>query len=190
MAGNKVEGFSLSHAAILDGSTSANAIVGNEAFGDIYGVSNASISPDTGNFDNTGDDAVLSTWYWFNFATITVEAGYIPFDVVALLSGSTQTSSGTGLTARYELPLWEEDSLNQPPRPMIIRMPAKDDDGNTRLLDICLYKVQFSPISFNGPTYKTGLRANYTGRALMSSKNETGGALAKRAVGRLISRGA
>jgi len=178
-----VEGFSLTHAAILNGTTGAE-----EAAGDIYGVRTGTIAVDTGNYDNTGDDAVLSSWFWFNFATVTVQSGYIPFDTIALLAGSTIDSSGTGASDYYSLPLWEETSLNQPVRPMLVRVPGKDKDGAIRTLDFVLYKVQFGPFSFDGPSYKSGLLLNYTGRAVMSDKDETGAPLARRAIGRLINR--
>lgn len=190
MATPIVEGFSLSHAAILDGTTGAEAIDG-----DIYGIRSGSIELDTDSYDNTGDDAVLSTWYWFNKATLTVQSGYVPFKTIALLSGSKVTSSGSGNNDYYTLPLWEERQQNTTPRPVLIRVPSKDKDGVLRTLDFVLYKVQFQPISFDGPTYKDGLLLNYTGTALMSDKTETGAAvldsqtgLPSRAIGRLLSR--
>lgn len=185
MTDKTVEGFSITHAAILDGTTGLE-----EALGDIYGVRSGSLAVDTGNYDNTGDDFVLSSWYWLNFATVTVQAGYVPFDVIALLSGSTITSSGSSPNDYYSLPLWEEASLNQPPRPMLIRVPARDKLGVVRTLDFILYRVQFSPFSFDGPSYKSGLLLNYSGRATISTVDETGAALGsgKRAVGRLLNR--
>jgi len=178
-----VEGFSLTHAAILDGTTGAE-----EVDGDIYGVRSGTLAVDTGNYDNTGDDFVLSSWVWFNFATITVQAGYVPFDTIALLSGSSVVSSGTGTSDYYSLPLWEETSLNTPPKPVLLRVPARDKDGVVRNLDFVLYRVQFGPMSFDGPSYKSGLLLNYTGRAVMSDKDETGALLTRKAIGRLISR--
>ncbi len=183
MSSTVVEGFSLTHAAILNGTTGAE-----EAAGDIYGVRTGTIAVDTGNYDNTGDDAVLSSWFWFNFATVTVQAGYIPFDTMALLSGSTVTTTGTDPTDEHSIPLYEETSLNQPSRPMLVRVPGKDKDGLIRTLDFVLYKVQFGPISFDGPAYKSGLLLNYSGRAVMADKDETGTALARRAIGRIINR--
>jgi hypothetical protein len=117
-----------------------------------------------------------------------VQAGYIPFDTIALLSGGTIESSGTGVNDYYSMQLWEETSLNTPPRPMLVRVPAKDKDGVVRTLDFVLYRVNFGPISFDGPSYKSGLLLNYTGRAVMSDKDETGTALPKKAIGRLINR--
>ncbi len=183
MTSQVVEGFSLTHAAILDGTTGAE-----EVDGDIYGVRSGTIATDTGNYDNTGDDFVLSSWFWFNFATLTVQAGYAPFTTISLLSGSPIYSTGTGLNDYYSMPLWDEQSLNTPPRPVLIRVPAKDKDGVIRTLDFVLYRVQFGPISFDGPSYKSGLLLNYTGRAVMSDKDEQGNLLTRKAIGRLINR--
>jgi len=181
MSTTTVEGFSLSHCAILNGATGAE-------LADIYGVREASLDLDTDSFDNTGDDTIMSTWAWFNFATLTVQSGYVPFPVVATLSGSTLTSSGASPNDYYNLPLWNEGSLNTPTRPVLIRIPSKDSAGAVRTLDIVLYKVQFDPISFDGPSYKDGLVLNYSGKALMSGVDETGAALTERAIGRMISR--
>jgi hypothetical protein len=185
VAGNNFEGFSISHAAILNGSTGLE-----ESFGDIYGVRSGTIAADTGNYDNTGDDYVLSSWFWLNFATVTIEAGYLPFSTIALLSGATLTSSGAGAGTTYNLGLWEEDSVNQPARPMLIRVPSRDSDGAIRVMDFILYKVIFGPINFTGPSYKSGLLLNYTGRAVISDKDEKGTTLAKRGIGRIVNRSA
>lgn len=181
MSSSIVEGFSLSHVAILNGTTGAEAA-------DIYGVREASLDVDTDSYDNNGDDTILSTWSWFNFATLTVTAGYVPFDVIALLSGVTITSSGTSPADYFNLPLWSENSLNTPTRPVLIRVPSKDHLGAARSLDFVLYKVQFQPITFDGPSYKDGLLLNYTGKALMAAADEKGTALSEKAIGRLVSR--
>lgn len=181
MAGSIFEGFSVSHAAILDGTTGAEAA-------DIFGIREGSVEVDTDSYDNTGDDTILSTWSWFNFATVSISSGYIPFEVLALMTGATITSSGAGEATKYEMPLWNEKSLNVAPRPVLIRVPSKDADGQPRNLDFVLYKVQFAPISFDGPSYKDGLLLNYSGKALMSDKDEKGAALpgSERAIGRLV----
>lgn len=178
-----VEGFSISHAAILNGTTGLDA-----SWGDVYGIRQGSVEVDTDSYDNTGDDAVLSTWYWFNYATVSVTGGYLSFDLIANLSGSTITSSGTSPLDYYSLSLWNQTSLNQPVRSMYIRVPSKDSAGAIRDLDIVLYRVQFEPISFDGPSYKDGLLVNYNGKALMSHVDELGNTLSDRAIGRLISR--
>lgn len=190
MASPIVEGFSLSHAAILDGSTGLQ-----EEFGDIYGIRSGSLELDQDSYDNTGDDTILSTWYWANKVNVTVQGGYIPFNTLGLITGSVVTSSGSGDTETFSLPLWEENTMNTQPRPMLIRVPSKDRNGLVRLLDFILFKVQFQPFSFDGPSYKEGLLLNYNGSALFSDTDETGSAVLDsrtgeptKAVGRLLSR--
>jgi hypothetical protein len=185
------EGFSLSHAAILDGSTGAEHVDG-----DIYGVNEASLDPDTDSYDNEGDDTILSSWNWLNFAEVSVQGGYVPFKLIALLTGETISSSGTGANERVEILLWTDRSMNVAPKPMLIRIPSKNDLGTTRTLEFVLFKVQFAPITFEGPTYKDGLKINYGGKALMSVNDEKGALLSAgfpvpvgtKAVGRLLSR--
>lgn len=169
MAESIHEGFSLSHAAILDGTTGAE-----EGDGDIYGVNEASLEPDTDSFDNEGDDTVLSRWNWLNYATVNVQGGYIPFRLIALLTGEDVTSSGASGEQEFEMLLWTQRSMNVSPKPMLIRVPSKDSDGRTRSLEFVLFKVQFDPITFDGPTYKDGLKVNYNGTALMSQNDEAG----------------
>jgi len=190
MANSTVEGFSLSHAAILDSTTGVDSI----PFGDIYGIRSGSLELDQDSYDNTGDDAILSTWYWANKVNVTVQSGYVPFDTMGLISGSKVTSSGSGLTQTFSLPLWEQSSMNTVPRPMLIRVPSKDKLGATRVLDFILYKVQFQPFSFDGPSYKEGLLLNYNGSALFSDTDERGNPVLDsqtgqptKAIGRLIS---
>lgn len=193
MAGTNFEGFSVSHAAILDGATGAETA-------DIYGVREGSIEVDTDSFDNTGDDTVLSTWNWFNFATLSISSGYLPFAVLATMTGGTIYSSGAGAATEYSLPLWNEKSLNTAPAPVLVRVPSKDQDGLARNFDFVFYKVQFEPISFDGPAYKDGLVVNYAGKALMATKDETGTSLqtatatrpalaaGDRAIGRIVNK--
>jgi len=173
MAGSTTfEGFSISHAAILDGATGLE-----ETFGDIYGIRSGSLELDQDSYDNTGDDTILSTWYWANKVNVTIQGGYIPFQTLSLISGSVVASSGTGADQTFTLPLWEENTMNTQPRPMVVRVPSKDAEGIVRLLDFVLYKVQFQPFSFDGPSYKEGLLLNYNGSALFSSVDEKGGAV-------------
>lgn len=189
MAHPTVEGFSLSHAAILDGTTGLE-----EEFGDIYGIRSGSLELDQDSYDNTGDDGILSTWFWANRAAVTVQSGYVPFQTIALLSGSQIASSGSGATETFSLPLWEERQMNTQPHPMLIRVPSKDKNGLVRRLDFVLYKVQFSPFSFDGPSYKEGLLLNYSGTALFSDTDEKGQPVVDsvsgqptKAIGRLLS---
>lgn len=181
-----VEGFSLSHAAILDGTTGAE-----DVNGDIYGIRSGSLSVDTDTYDNTGDNAVLSTWSWFNTGTVTVQAGYIPFETLKLITGADITSSGNQSTdgSKVEMLMWTEDSLNQTAKPMLIRMLSKDRDLQVRTLEFILFRVIFDPISFDGPAYRDGLLLTYGGRAVMSTTDEKGQPLpgGKKAIGRIVS---
>jgi hypothetical protein len=190
MTTSTVEAFSLSHAAIIDPTTGLDV----PAFGDIYGVRSGSMELDQDSYDNTGDDSILSTWYWANKVNVTIQSGYVPFDTIALISGSKATSSGTGTATTYSLPLWELNSLNSAPRPMRLRVPSKTKDGEARFLDFILYKVQFQPFSFDGPSYKEGLLLNYNGSALYSDVDEKGvqvldskTGLPTRSIGRMLS---
>jgi hypothetical protein len=140
-------------------------------------VRNGTLSTDNGNFENTGDNIVLSEWFWINFANVTIEAGFIPFPTIADLTGTTVSSSGASPNDYYSLPLWTLNSMNQPTKPMGIRVPAKDSAGAIRTLDFVLYKVQFQPFNFTGPSYKNGLTCSIAGRALFSYTDETGTAL-------------
>ena len=181
--GTSFEGFSLSHAAILTQGTGAEGAT-------VYGVNNGTISTDQGNFENTGDDVVLSEHFWINFANVTIAEGYIPFSTIALITGTVVTSSGAAGADYYAIPLWTLASMNQPTFPMAIRVPAKDTLGQIRTLDFVLYAVQFQPFNFTGPSYKTGLTCSIAGRALFSGVSETNAALPAsypKSIGRLVS---
>ena len=189
-AGTPFEGFSLSHAAILSGTTGAEGAT-------VYGVRNGTISTDQGNFENTGDDVVLSEHFWINFANVTIEEGYIPFSTIAYITGTQVTSSGIAGSDYYAIPLWTLNSMNQVTQPLAIRVPSKDAGGQVRTLDFVLYRVQFQPFNFTGPSYKTGLSCSIAGRALFSTVNEVGASLpasygatsatAGMSIGRLVS---
>jgi len=189
-AGTPFEGFSLSHAAILNGTTGAEGAT-------VYGVRNGTISTDQGNFENTGDDVVLSEHFWINFANVTIEEGYIPFSTISYITGTQVTSSGAAGADYYAIPLWTLASMNQVTQPLAIRVPSKDAGGQIRTLDFILYRVQFMPFNFTGPSYKAGLSCSIAGRALFSTVNEIGQSLpssyggtsgtAGNAIGRLVS---
>jgi len=184
VSGTPFEGFSLSHAAILSGTTGAESAT-------IYGVQNGTISTDQGNFENTGDDVVLSEHFWINFANVTIAEGYIPFTTIALITGTSVSSSGAAGSDYYGISLWTLNSMNQPTQPMAIRVPAKDAAGYIRTLDFVLYRVQFQPFNFTGPSYKTGLTCSIAGRALFANADERGNAFTgvdtSARIGRLVS---
>ena len=135
---------------------------------------------------NRGPDSDYDLFLILRKVNVTVQGGYVPFQTMALISGSTLTSSGSGATQTFSLPLWELGTMNTQARPMLVRVPSKDKDQSIRVLDFILYKVQFQPFSFDGPSYKDGLLLNYSGKALMSNKDEKGTVLADRAIGRLV----
>lgn len=91
-----VEGFSLNHAQILNGTeTFDDALTRTDLEGwDIYGVNEASLDPDTDQYINEGDDVQLSVWNWLNGADVSVQAGYISFPLMANLTGEEVTESG------------------------------------------------------------------------------------------------
>lgn len=192
MASPIVEAFSLSHVAVLDGTTGAE-----EVDGDLFSVNSASIELDADSFDNVGDDLIRSTWNWGNRGNLSVQAGYIPFRTLSLIyDGLPVTSSGSGATERFEMLLWEKKSMNPTPKPVLIRLPSKDRYGVLRTLDIVLFKVQFAPITLDGPAYKDGLKLNYSGQALFSDVDEAGNTILDssgnptEAIGRFVSYGA
>jgi hypothetical protein len=98
------------------------------------------------------------------------------------------TSSGTAPNDYYSLPLWSLGSLNTSPKPMLIRVPSRDSAGVVRTMEFVLFRVQFGPMSFDGPTFKDGLKLNYHGRAVVSQVDEKGTALVDPAIGRLVNR--
>jgi hypothetical protein len=185
------EGFSLSHAAVLD---TSGAITGTGTGAEsqtLYGVRNGTLATDSGNFENTGDDFVLSEWFWFNFANLTIESGFMTFNTLAQVTGTAISSSGTSPTDYYALPLWTWNSLNQITRPVALRVPARDTSGAIRTTDFILYRVQFQPFNFTGPSYKNGLTVSLAGRALMSVYDEQGNSLPStypRSLGRIINK--
>jgi hypothetical protein len=184
------EGFSLSHAAILDASSTSISGTGTGAESQtLYGCRNGTLATDSGTYDNTGDDLVLSEWFWFNFANLTIESGFVTFPTLAQVTGTVISSSGPSPNDYYGLPLWVYSSLNQITRPVALRVPSRDSQGAVRTMDFILYRVQFMPFNFTGPSYKNGLTVSLAGRALMSLYDERGNALPSnypRSLGRIV----
>lgn len=84
-----VEGFSITHAEILDGTKSflsASLASAHADEYDIYGINEGSLDPDTDEYDNEGDDTVLSRWSWLNFAEVEVQSGYLSLPLIANLT--------------------------------------------------------------------------------------------------------
>lgn len=173
------ETFSLTGASILDGVTGAQSQ-------DIYGIRTGTLTTNVSQYDNTGNDTVLSRWIWSDYATVAIEGGFIPWNVYALVTGTTIGSSGTAPNDYYSLPYQDIVSLNQPTRSVRLRSTAKDSLGSLRTFDIVLYRVQFNPINFTGPAYKTGMNFSCTGTALYSTVDEAGNSLANKTIGRIV----
>lgn len=101
---------------------------------------------------------------------------------------ATTTGGSPGNKAGFGIDLWHEDSVVSQPRPMIIKMPSKDENGVPADFVIGLYKVQFKPITFDGPAYRDGLKINYDGNGLQSAVDELGNPFpdGKKRFGRLL----
>ncbi len=178
ITGPIVEIFSISHAQILDGETTfmqALQTVANADEWDIYGVNNGSLEPNSDSYDNEGDDAVLSTWEWLNYAELAVQAGYVSFPLISNITGEPISSGSiAGGATAYGMDLWTERSMNVKRRPVMMQCPSKTAQGDVVRAVIGLYSVSFAPITFDGPAYKDGLKVNYGGKALMSNFDEKG----------------
>ena len=182
-----VEAFSISHASILTGSADIGAASPEETYGDIYGVDTGTITVTVGTYKNTGDDVVKSVWKYIEDAEVSIRGGFIPFDLINLLTGATISSSGSGDSLRWDLPFWEKAWNNIAPKPVLVKCPSKDSDGNVRDFYIVLYKVYFGDFSIEGLGYKDGVKISYNGTAVMSSVNEAGDTITRESIGRFVS---
>jgi hypothetical protein len=187
------EGFSISHAQILDGTTDfvAAAFAAYDEDFDIYGVSDASLDPDTDSFDNAGDNVNLSTWNWLNKVDIALQAGYISLPLAAEITGRPVTTLGTLASSAYRFDIWHEDDYNVSSRPLLLKCPSKDNRGVARDLLIGIYSFGFGAMTFDGPSDKDGLKVNYNGTANYSLYDEVGTAFpdGKKRVACLVSVG-
>lgn len=178
MASPQVEVFSLSHAQVLDGSTSfdtaINALAGDGTALDIYAVSDGKLTAKNSQYENKGDDAILSVWNWLDNADLSIESGYFSFNLINTITGNTVSSSGAGATQLFSVEVWNQKSMNVAPRPVLLVSPSKDAQGNVRRFFLCVYRLNFSPLTFTGPTYKDGLKVSYAGQAVATATDETG----------------
>jgi hypothetical protein len=186
--------FSLTHAQVLDGATSfltAGLLVATPDDLDLYSVSNASVTPNTSDFSNEGDDTVTEYRQWLTDADIAIEQGFLSMATWARITGqqlSSTLSGPTGARRILGMDLWHEDSLNVKPFPMLLRMPCADEDGTPGTGLFGLYKVTPGAMTINGPQYKQGTKFGMTGKVLPSRKDELGNVFAdgKRRVGRIL----
>lgn len=163
---NNISSFSLTHAAILDGTTPAE-------LADIYGVSEGSLEVDTDSYERTGDDRILSTVRWINRGTLSLSSTYIPLDLLEKMYGTPAVIDDA--TGSLTMQLWTQKSMNLAPRPVLVEAPGSDQAGNPFTLRIILYKVQFGPMAFDQfMSYKEGLAVSFEGDALLSDTDELG----------------
>ena len=164
MPNPNVTAFSLSHAAILDGSTAAE-------LADLFGVNEGSLELESDSYERTGDDKILSTTRWITKGTISLKSNYVPLDLMAVLYGTPVVSGAEGLTMQ----LWTEKAMNIKPRPVVVQAPGETDAGVPITMKFVLYKVKFGQISFDQfLSYKEGLAISLEGDALLSDKDELG----------------
>lgn len=166
-----VTSFSLSHAAILDGSTAAEVA-------DIFGVNEGSLELESDTYERNGDDKILSTTRWITKGVLSLSTNYFPTEMMEILYG-TPAVSGTepGEENDFTMQLWTEKAMNIAPRPVLVQAPGEDADGNPLTLKFVLYKVKFGQISFpQFMSYKEGLSVSLEGDALLSDVDELGAA--------------
>lgn len=164
MANQPISSFSLSHAAILDGSTPAE-------IADLYGVNEGSLELETDQYERQGDDRILSTTRWITKGTLSLKSNYIPLDLIETIYGTPVVSGAEGLT----LQLWTEKAMNIKPYPVLVQAPGETSDGTPITFKIVLYKVKFGQFSFDQfMSYKEGLAVSFDGDALLSDTDELG----------------
>ncbi|MDL5159388.1 hypothetical protein [Actinomycetospora termitidis] len=173
-----VEGFSLSHVQLLDGTESFRAALHRTAVTeggwDVYGVREASLDVDDDDWANEGDDDTLSRWQWINYVEIEVLSGYFGFKTYERLTGRPTVVTGSGASTSYRADLWHELDNNLPPCPLLLKLPARDTQGRVRDFVIGIYRFQLGPLTFEGPEYKEGLGVSYTGSATKTAFDERG----------------
>ena len=179
ISGVAMEGFSLTRASVL-------STAGTEA-AQLYAAQSITLTPDNTVISNSADDDVISIWVIMNSATLSVQAGFMPFSVLSLLGGTALASSGASPNDYYGLPLWTQYQHNQPQVSLALRMASKNSPGAQRTMDVVLYRVSISVLDFTGIVYKTGLQVNYQGKVMFSSTDEAGNTLAGPEIGRVVS---
>ena len=169
MARDIVSSFSLSHAAILDGTTAAE-------LSDIYGVNDGSLELETDVYERTGDDVILSTNRWITKGTLSLKSNYLSLGMVSKLWGIPKVADTSDPTLEVIMQqLWTEKGMNIAPRPVLIRTGGEDSDGTPLEIDIILYKVKFGYYNFDQFfSYKEGLSISFDGDVLLSDKDELG----------------
>lgn len=181
-----LEGFSISHVAIIDPYDPTPEM----RDGDLYGVRSASIEANVDSVDEFSNDVAIGMWNSVSTLDISVTSGYVSLDFLARLNGSSPPTGGLvpeTVEQRHEyLPV---RSLNHQFVSMLFRVPAKDKNGYPMYLDFVLYRVKLAPVSFGEMSYKEGLEVSYSGKAFLSRVDETGQDLDRPAFGYLLAAG-
>lgn len=105
-------------------------------------------------------------------AQMTASATGLTGGTTPAVTVTTAADGGNGRS--WAINLWTGKSMNIGRKPMLVQMPAKTSQGAVAQAVIGLFTVSFAPITFDGPSYKEGLKINYNGKALMSDYDELG----------------
>lgn len=166
-----LEGFSITHAAILDGETSAD----EAAKRDFYGVQSASVSANAESYEEKSNDIVIGTWNDISSIEIEVNSGFMSLSIFDRFSIED--------TKPLLLDLWNPSAINPVHVPILFRIPSRNQNGVYFNFDIVLFNVKLKPYSIDSLSYKEGLRVSYKGQAFLSDVNEVGEPLGTRSFG-------
>jgi hypothetical protein len=187
-----IEGFSISHAAIIEYNTITDLFEEE----DIYGVRSGTIEARIESTEETSNDQLVNVWNSINGIDINIESGYLSLAMMQRFTGSSRFIDGLyPESADMALDLWTPNNMNPGFVSMVVRIPARDSSGVFRSLEFVFYRVKLKPYSFDTASYKDGLTASYQAIAFLSSTDENGLPLVpddpagpvRRAYGRLVS---
>lgn len=174
-----VEGFSISEAVLLDPDTGLPLEDGL-----LYGVKSGEITPEIDSWDDVSNDTYVDAWSEVKYLNVSISMSHLPVRALSLMTGSELDIPDI---TQYQMELFERSWGGQSFHPMKITIPARDADGNNRVLYYLLYRVKFYDFDFMEASYKEGLPINFQGKAFISSVDEAGAALSQPSFGRLIS---
>lgn len=166
-----LEGFSISHAAILDGETTAE----EAAKRDFYGVQSASVSANEESFEEVSNDIVIGSWNSISSINIEVSSGFMSLSIFDRFSFEDKKP--------LSLDLWNPSAINPAHVPILFRIPSRNQNGVYFNFDIVLFNVKLKPYSLDSLSYKEGLKVSYKGQAFLSDVDEVGNVLPFRSFG-------
>lgn len=147
---------------------------------DIYGVIGSEGEPAQDEIEVNGDDRLLGTFISNIREELTVTANGIDFETLQAITGNTVESNGSNIT----LLLGTESQQNPPFVELQGFITAKDDAGNSVVVQKTYFKVQFKTVkvmSENGGE----MNLEMTGIAYQTEADITGAALDSAAVASL-----